>query len=58
MSNRLNKFLHDENIRNLEQKIEIETDPARAATLRSRLLEERSHHPLPEAAAEPEYLVP
>ena len=45
MSNLFSKFVHDENIRNLEQKIEIEKDPHRAAMLRSRLVEELSVHP-------------
>jgi hypothetical protein len=41
MPNRFDKFVHDENLRLLDQKMRTETDPVRLAVLQGLLKEER-----------------
>ena len=42
MPNRFDKFIHDENIKNVSKQIETETDPVRLALLKTLLSEERA----------------
>jgi hypothetical protein len=42
MPDRLDKFVHDENIRKFTKQIEAETDPVRLAMLRTLLQEEQA----------------
>jgi hypothetical protein len=54
MPGRFDKFIHEENIRDLGKQIEVETDQARLALLRSLLKEEQTRPGFSSARQKPD----